>query len=116
MKDFLLPLDAFIRSVGVSRNTPHALFLGAGASITSGMPSAQMCIWEWKRDIFLTNNVGLEEQFSELSLPSVRQRIQQWLDKQGIYPPQGAAEEYGAFIEACYPILDSRRAFFEEEV
>jgi len=42
--DLFLSLDAFIRTVGVSR-TPHALFLGAGASITSGMPSAQMCIW-----------------------------------------------------------------------
>jgi hypothetical protein len=27
-----LSLDAFIRSVGVKRGVPHALFLGAGAS------------------------------------------------------------------------------------
>jgi len=113
--DFL-PLDAFIRSVAVSRATPHVMFLGAGASITSGMPSAQMCIWEWKRDIFLTNNVGLKTQFSELSLASVRQRIQRWLDRQGIYPAEGAAEEYGVYIEACYPIPESRRAYFQEKV
>ena len=112
----LLPLDAFVRSVGVSRRTPHALFLGAGASITSGMPSAQMCIWEWKRDIFLTNNIGLKSQFSELSLASVRQRIQRWLDRQGIYPVEGAPEEYSVYIEACYPIPESRRAYFEEKV
>jgi hypothetical protein len=104
MKDFLLPLDAFIRSVGVSRNTPHALFLGAGASITSGMPSAEMCIWEWKRNIFLTNNVGLETQFSELSLASVRLRIQRWLDRQGIYPSNGAPEEYSVYIEVARPL------------
>jgi hypothetical protein len=116
MKDFLLPLDAFIRSVGVSRNTPHTLFLGAGASISSGMPSAQMCIWEWKRNIFLTNNVGLETQFSELSLASVRLRIQRWLDRQGIYPTNGAPEEYSVYIEACYPIPESRRAYFQEKV
>jgi SIR2-like domain len=112
----LLPLDAFIRSVGVSRGTSHALFLGAGASITSGMPSAQMCIWEWKRNIFLTNNIGLEKQFSELSLASVRQRIQRWLDRQGIYPIDGAPEEYSVYIEACYPIQESRRAYFQEKV
>jgi hypothetical protein len=111
-----LPLDAFIRSVAVSRGTPHVMFLGAGASITSGMPSAQMCIWEWKRDIFLTNNVGLKTQFSELSLASVRQRIQRWLDRQDIYPTEGAAEEYGVYIEACYPIPESRRAYFQEKV
>lgn len=112
----LLPLDAFIRSVGVSQTTPHMLFLGAGASITSGMPSAQMCIWEWKRNIFLTNNVGLETQFSELSLASVRQRIQRWLDRQGIYPKDGAPEEYNVYIEACYPIPESRRAYFQKKV
>jgi hypothetical protein len=102
--------------VGVSRTTPHALFLGAGASITSGMPSAQMCIWEWKRNIFLTNNIGLETQFSELSLASVRRRIQRWLDRQGIYPSDGAPEEYSVYIEACYPIPDSRRSYFQEKV
>jgi SIR2-like domain len=112
----LLRLDAFIRSVGVNRGTPHALFLGAGASITSGMPSAQMCIWEWKRDIFLTNNIGLKTQFSELSLASVRQRIQRWLDRQGIYPVNGAPDEYSVYIEACYPIQESRRAYFQEKV
>ena len=116
MNDAVLPLDAFIRSVGVSRATPHALFLGAGASITSGMPSAQMCIWEWKRNIFLTNNVGLESQFSELSLASVRRGIQQWLDRQAIYPANGAPEEYSVYIEACYPIPDSRRSYFQEKI
>jgi hypothetical protein len=75
-----------------------------------------MCIWEWKRDIFLTNNIGLETQFSELSLASVRERIQRWLDRQGIYPEQGAQDEYGVYIEACYPIPDSRRSYFQQKV
>jgi hypothetical protein len=110
-----LSVDAFIRSVGISK-MPHALFLGAGASITSGMPSAQMCIWEWKRDIFLTNNIGLETQFAELSLASVRERIQHWLNRQGLYPAQGAPDEYGIYIEACYPIPESRRAYFQQKV
>ncbi|MEW8309267.1 MAG: hypothetical protein G8D88_19260 [gamma proteobacterium symbiont of Ctena orbiculata] len=59
-----LSLDAFIRSIEVKSNIPHALFIGAGASISSGIPSAQKCIWEWKRSIFLSNNPGLEEQFA----------------------------------------------------
>src|ERR1700720_4215607 len=75
--DLSLCLDAFVRSIRVRRTIPHALFLGAGASVSSGIPSAQACIWEWKRNLFLTNNPGLEEQFAELSLPSVRRRIQQ---------------------------------------
>ena len=109
MDKYILELDAFIRSVGVNRNSPHALFLGAGASISSGIPSAGMCIWEWKRDIFLTNNPGLEPQFTELSLPSVQQRIQRWLDAQGRYPESGLAEEYSYYIEQCFPISEDRQ-------
>lgn len=114
--DIVLSLDAFVRSVGVRRATPHALFLGAGASVSSGIPSARSCIWEWKRNLFLTNNPGLEGQFSELSLVSVQCRIQQWLDKQGIYPEQGADGEYGFYIQQCFPIADDRRVYFQEKV
>lgn len=39
-----LPLDALVRSIGVNRGTPFVFFLGAGASISSGVRSAQMCI------------------------------------------------------------------------
>lgn len=113
--DLILTLDAFVRSIGIKRTTPHALFLGAGASMTSGMPSAETCIWEWKRSLFLTNNPGMEAQFAELSLPSVRKRIQQWLDKQAIYPKEGTSDEYGFYIRQCFPIADDRRAFFEEK-
>ncbi|MCY4128770.1 MAG: SIR2 family protein [Gammaproteobacteria bacterium] len=114
--DFELTLDAFVRSFGVRSVTPHSLFLGAGASISSGIPSAQACIWEWKRDLFLTNNPGLEAQFDELSLPSSQRRIQQWLDQQGTYPQEGEPDEYGFYIQKCFPIPDDRRAYFQEKV
>jgi hypothetical protein len=58
----------------------------------------------------------LEAQFSELSLPSVRQKIQRWLDIQGRYPPSDGPDEYGFYIQECFPIADDRRAFFQEKV
>ena len=116
MDDPILSLDAFVRSIGVRRTTAHAIFFGAGASVTSGVPCAEACIWEWKRDLFLTNNPGLEDQFAELSLPSVKRRIQQWLDNQGTYPEEGAAGEYGFYIRQCFPLPDDRRAYFQEKV
>ncbi len=109
----ILPLDAFIRSVEVNRNAPHAFFLGAGASISSNVISADMCIWQWKRLIFITNNPGLQHQLPDLSLPSVQDRIQRWLDSDGNYPPRGSAEEYGFYAECCYPIADDRRRYFQ---
>ena len=114
--DLIQSLDAFVRSVGVRRSTPHALFLGAGTSVSSGIPSAEACIWEWKRSVFLTNNPGLEGQFAELSLPSVKRRIQKWLDDQGTYPEEGSAAEYGFYICWCFPIADDRRVYFQEKV
>jgi len=64
----------------------------------------------------LTNNPGLEAQFSELSLPSVRQKIQHWLDTQGRYPAIDHRDEYGFYIQECFPIADDRRAYFQEKV
>jgi hypothetical protein len=114
-KGYVLSLDAFVRSIGVQRS-PFALFLGAGASTTSGIPSAEMCIWEWKRQIFLTNNPGLEDQFAELSLEGVRRKIQHWLDRQGDYPREHTPEEYGFYIKRCFPITSDRSAFFQQKV
>jgi hypothetical protein len=108
-----LNLDAFIRAVTVNRAAPHALLLGAGTSITSGVPAAGSCIWDWKRHIFLTKNPGLESQFREFSLPSVRQKVQHWLDDQSMYPPFGSDEEYGFYVEQCYPLKDDRRQYFQ---
>lgn len=84
--------------------------------MSSGMPSADLCIWEWKRSIFLTNNPGLEAQFSELSLPSVRQRIQAWLDSRRKYPPAGSPDEYSVYIAECFARSDDRRMYFERWV
>jgi len=114
--DLWLSQDAFVRSTGVNRQTPHLFLLGAGASVTSGLPSAWRCIWEWKREIFVSNHPQLADQFRELTLPSVQERIQSWLDRQSSYPVEGAPEEYGVYIEACFPEADDRRRWFQEKI
>lgn len=116
MSELILPLDAFVRSIGMDTATSHAFLIGAGASVSSGIPSAERCIWEWKRSIFLTNNPGLEDQFHELSLQTVRDKIQRWLDRQGQYSAARASEEYSFYIERCYPLKESRRRYFQQYV
>jgi hypothetical protein len=108
----ILEIDTFVRSVGVNRGSPHALFIGAGASMSSGVPSAEACIWQWKSSIFCTNNPGLEEQVSEISLPAVQDRIDRWLQVNG-FSPDDTQDEYSYFIEKCLPIAEDRRRFFE---
>lgn len=116
MSNLVLKLDAFIRAIGIERQVPYAVFLGAGSSISSGIPSAELCIWEWKRSIFLTNNPGVERQFSELTLLSVKERIQRWLDSKGVYPVMGSLEEYSFYIEECFPISQHRQQYFAEKI
>lgn len=115
---FLLPLDALVRSVTVNSGTPHALFLGAGASISSGVRSAGECIWDWKHQIFLTNlEPELAPHYKELSLPAVRRAVQRWLDVQdGRYPAEGASEEYSRYAELAHPIPTDRAAYFRNLV
>lgn len=75
-----------------------------------------MCIWEWKQSIFLTRNPALQDQFKEASLTSVRDRLQRWLDGQGgQFPPRGSSDEYGFYIETCFPLPADRRRYFAEK-
>lgn len=113
---FHLSIDAFVRSLAVNSGRPVCMFLGAGASISSGMPSAQRCIWEWKQDIFVTNNPTLRASVGELSLPGTRQRLQRWLDQRGKYPAAGDPEEYSFYAKECYPTSQDRRVFFQSYV
>ena len=112
----MLELDAFVRAIAVNSGSPHCVLLGAGASVSSQIPSAEQCIREWKRSIFLSNNPGMEAHFTEIALPSVMERVQRWLDAQGCYPANGDPDEYGYYIEKCYPVPEHRRRFFEEKV
>ncbi len=108
-----LELDAMVRSIEVNKRSPHAMFLGAGASLTSGVPSAWTCVLQWKRNIFETKNPELKSAVAEISLPSVQSRIDEWLVANGIWPDKGE-DDYGYFIEKCHPIEDDRRKFFQK--
>jgi hypothetical protein len=80
------------------------------------MPSAERCIWEWKQDIFATNNPTLRESVGEISLAGTRRRIQEWLDRRGGYPQSGNPAEYSFYARACYPTAKDRRTFFQNYV
>lgn len=108
----ILELDALVRSIEVNKGSPHALFLGAGASLTSGVASASNCVLQWKRNIFESNNPELKAAVAEISLPAVQKRVDDWLKANQVWPgPQ--EDDYGFFIERCLPIVDDRRRFFQ---
>lgn len=111
--DQVLDITQFIRAVGVNKNSPHSFFIGAGASISSGVKSAYDCIWEWKRQIFISSNPGLEKLFPDGSSHAAQSKIQIWLDAQGRYPKRDAPGEYSFYANEAFPIPSTRKSFFQ---
>lgn len=107
-----LQVDEFVRSINVNKDSPHALFLGAGASLSSGVPSAGKCVGQWKRDIYVTNNPTMKDLVAEQSIVTVQNRIERWLRENGHWPREGE-DDYCFFIERCHKIAEDRRKFFE---
>ena len=107
-----LEYDAFLRSFKRNVDVPHSFLLGAGSSISSGIQSAYDCIWEWKKDIYLSKNINSAEFYKNYKNESVRNSIQNWLDNQGNYPILDSSEEYSFYAEKAYPIPDDRRKYF----
>ena len=108
-----LQFDEFVRSLKQNKDTYHSLLLGAGTSIESGIPSATDCIWEWKREIYLSQNPELIDYYKNTKIDAVRQTIQRWLDQQNIYPENNSLEEYSYYAEKAYPIAEDRRKYFQ---
>lgn len=112
MTNLQLEYDAFLRSFKRNIDVPHSFLLGAGTSISSGIQTAYDCIWEWKKDIYLSKNINASEFYKNYKEDAVRKSIQKWLDNQGEYPELDSAEEYSFYAEKAYPISEDRRKYF----
>lgn len=108
-----LKFDEFIRSLKQNKDTTHSLLLGAGASVESGIPSASDCIWDWKHEIFTSQNPSSANIFKNIKVDNVRVAVQNWLNTQMTYPPENSDEEYSFFAERAYLIDDDRRKYFQ---
>lgn len=110
--DMILEYDAFLRSFKRNIDVPHSFLLGAGASVSSGVQSAHDCIWEWKKDIFISKNVNSSDYYKNFKDSAVRKSIQKWLDNEGKYPILGSPEEYSFYADKAYIIAEDRRKYF----
>ena len=111
-KQFRMDFDAFLRSFKQSKNGSFAFLLGAGASITSGVQSAEDCIWDWKKLIYVTNN-PTNEAFLDIHSDCCRKKIQTWLNEQRGYPIEKSDEEYVFYAEKAFPLSGDRTRYFE---
>ncbi len=105
-------LEDFARELEGNFDVDHLLMLGAGASRSSGVPTASECIWDWKASIYSSYHPKLSRSI-DCGSEEWRQRIQEWLDSKGTYPEANADEEYEFFAEEAYKSNEGRRQYFE---
>ena len=58
--------EGLIRNIGIMQNGEIDIFLGAGASIGSGIPTGQEMVWYFKRRLYCTENKISEEKFKDV--------------------------------------------------
>ena len=109
-----LQFDEFLRSITISKDDTFAILLGAGSSISSGIPSAYDCIWDWKGAIYKSNNPSSTDWINNFRNPKVQKTIQTWIDNQGSFIEEGSDEEYSYYAKKCFPIEKNRSQYFQK--
>lgn len=82
------------------RPQAFAWFLGAGASRTSGLPTAMDIIWDLKRRYYCKEE-NEEVTRQEAQIEAVRSRIQSYMLSRG-FPEEWAPEEYTTYFEKIF--------------
>src|SRR5713101_5257834 len=91
-------LDEFLRLYPA--RTPQLMwFLGAGASVAAGVPTAVDMIWDFKRSLYCSQQKVPITRCPDLSDQRLRDRLQLYFSEQPNYPQAGAPDEYSFYFE-----------------
>jgi len=108
-----MDLAEFLRVYGVRAPTLMWL-LGAGASASAGVPTADDMIWDFKRRLYCSLQRVSVRACSYPGDPALRFRLQRYFDSQEGYPQAGSDEEYARYFELAFPAEQDRRRYLEE--
>lgn len=90
-------------------------FLGAGASVSAGVPTATNLITQFKINIFCKNTGETPRLFNDLSNYTTRQNLENYFLVNKIIPQKGD-NDYAYYFELAHPSRDIRRKKIEEAV
>lgn len=105
-----------IRTFTVRTRPEFMLFLGAGASATSGITTASEMIWLFKREIFCSEKNISKDSFKDLSVDSVRKPIQEYIEQQPWYQNMSVEDGYSLLFEKTWRQERDRRQFIQRYV
>lgn len=89
-----------LTSIFCSRPQNFAWFLGAGASRSSGLPTANDILWDLKRRYYCREE-NQEISRQDIQNEAVKDRIQSFMDSRG-FPALWAEDEYTAYFEKIF--------------
>jgi NAD-dependent SIR2 family protein deacetylase len=96
----------------LSNDCPYTLFLGAGASVSSGIPSAKMMIRDWQGLLYKEQrnlNRIIDEDFQEW----LKHEYPEWRKKKG---SQYAESDYSLLFSHFYQQPKERQLYIEREL
>lgn len=105
---------SFIRNFLVSSDIDF--FLGSGASLLAGIPSGQNLVWQFKKEIYCSENNVSRELFKDLQSERNRTKLQDYFDSLDGFPKRGSKEEYSFYFEKCYDNTSARNAYIQKLV
>lgn len=109
--------DTFLRSWQVTPANSINILLGAGASISSGIPTGWMLMWEFKKKIYLSQNKHVrEEKFKDLENELNQKTLQEYFDSNEGYPKHGDPLEYSFYFEKCFPQAIHRQFYIQDVI
>jgi len=91
--------DTFLRSYKVLSNQSFDLFLGAGASISSGIHSGSDLVWHFKRELLSVSGKINGKKFQDLKVEANKKVIQSYFAEEDAK----VTNHYSYYFEKCYP-------------
>lgn len=96
---------------------PHIMwFLGAGSSVSSGLPTAGTLTWEFKRALYCTEQHISPTRFPDLNDPRFQSTVQSYFDAQGGFPKLWEDDEYSFYFEKYLRNEHDRQRFLDSRL
>lgn len=106
--------NAFIRNFLVTDGIDF--FLGSGASLLAGIPSGQNLVWQFKKEIYCSENNVSRELFKDMQSGRNRTKLQDYFDSLDGFPKRGSKDEYSFYFEKCYDNTTARNSYIQKLV
>lgn len=102
--------DKFLRSFKIQNKNRFDIFLGSGASVSSGIPTGSELVLHFKREILISQGKINAKKFSDLKIESIRKEIEKHFDDSNIKNP------YSHYFEEFLGYAEDRRDFLTKMV